>query len=40
MQAPVERISVRRSDESPDASATFETAPLIPNSVAATNTIV
>ncbi len=40
MQAPAERASVRRSEERPDVSATFDTAPLTPKSVAATSTIV
>ena len=30
MNAPAERASVSRSDDSPDVSATFETAPLTP----------
>ncbi len=39
MHAPAERASVSRSEERPEESATFETGPLIPNSVAATMTI-
>ncbi len=37
--APAQRASVRRSDESPDESATFATEPLRPKSVAALSTI-
>ena len=36
MNAPAERASVSRSEESPDVSATFDTAPFTPKSVAAT----
>jgi hypothetical protein len=39
MQAPAQRASVSRSDERPDASATFATDPLMPKSVAAAKTI-
>ncbi len=39
MPAPAQRASVSRSEESPEASATFDTGPLTPKSVAATATI-
>ncbi len=39
MNAPAERASVRRSEDNPDESATFDTGPLIPNSVAAIATM-
>jgi hypothetical protein len=39
MHAPADRASVRRSEERPDVSATFDTAPFTPKSVAATMTM-
>ena len=39
MTAPAQRTSVKRSDEIPEPSTTFDTVPLIPKSVAATATI-
>jgi hypothetical protein len=39
ISAPVERTSVRRSDESPDSRITFDTVPLIANSVPAPRAI-